>query len=398
MELFTAPYILTACIVFGLMWAVLLYQAFTWMHLGRLARRQASQDVNTPVHVLRSGQLPPLSVIITAHNQAHDLERNLPAILEQDYPDFEVIVVNSNSTDETEDLLKRMELKYPHLRHTFTPPSARYISLRQLALTLGFRAAVHEWVALTDADCAPVSALWLQHMAAATCQSGIDIVLGYANFPRGEKLSGRRAHFQLLHNRIQALHYATKHGAYRYGGPNLIVRKSLFLQVRGFAEYNQLLNGAEEILVSRTGNSTNTNTVITPLASVVRTPLPRPHLYAQERLYSMETRKHLVHKFPFRITAALKCLSPDLALCTFAAGLMWSASCNSYEPALASSALYLAYLLTTDTSFNSTARMLGERPLHPALHLYNLILPFLWISSWLRYCTTPRKIFRKKAV
>jgi len=60
-------------------------------------------------------EMPPLSVILCARNEADNLRKILPAILEQDYPQFEVIVINDASTDETEDVLGFMEEKYPHL-------------------------------------------------------------------------------------------------------------------------------------------------------------------------------------------------------------------------------------------------------------------------------------------
>ena len=50
-------------------------------------------------------EMPPLSVILCARNEADNLRKILPAILEQDYPQFEVIVINDASTDETEDVL-----------------------------------------------------------------------------------------------------------------------------------------------------------------------------------------------------------------------------------------------------------------------------------------------------
>ena len=86
-------------------------------------------------------ELPPLSVVICARNESENLRRNLPTILKQDYPDFEVIVINDGSTDESEDLLSALEEEYPNLYHSFTPDSARYISRKKLALTLGIKAS-----------------------------------------------------------------------------------------------------------------------------------------------------------------------------------------------------------------------------------------------------------------
>ena len=75
-----------------------------------------------------SQELPPVSVIICAREESENLRRNLAAVLEQDYPQFEVIVINDGDTDESEDYLTLLEEKYPHLYHSFVPDSSRYIS------------------------------------------------------------------------------------------------------------------------------------------------------------------------------------------------------------------------------------------------------------------------------
>ena len=55
---------------------------------------------------------PPLSVIIVAKDAASELHRNLPSILEQDYPDYEVIVIYDRADkDECEDVLKLLQDK-----------------------------------------------------------------------------------------------------------------------------------------------------------------------------------------------------------------------------------------------------------------------------------------------
>ena len=75
-----------------------------------------------------SRELPPLSVILCARNEAENLRKILPAILEQDYPQFEVIVINDASTDETEDILGMMEENILIFTIVLRPESARYIS------------------------------------------------------------------------------------------------------------------------------------------------------------------------------------------------------------------------------------------------------------------------------
>ena len=128
-------------------------------------------------------EMPPLSVILCARNEADNLRKILPAILEQDYPQFEVIVINDASTDETEDVLGFMEEKYPHLYHSFTPDSARYISHKKLALTLGIKASKHDWLVFTETNCMPASKDWLRLMA-RNFTSQTQVVLGYSGYDR----------------------------------------------------------------------------------------------------------------------------------------------------------------------------------------------------------------------
>ena len=125
----------------------------------------------------------PLTIVIPAHNQAEQLRRHLPAILNQDYEEFEVVVVDIASTDDTRTFLEAMEQRYKYLRHTSTPASARDISLERLALTLGIRSAQHEWVVLTQADAEPASNQWLNRIASTIRKNPTkELLLGFARY------------------------------------------------------------------------------------------------------------------------------------------------------------------------------------------------------------------------
>ena len=63
----------------------LLQQVFYWLIFWRLGRYRHPENSSAPKGV---------SVVICAHNEYHHLRDTLPLILEQDYPDFEVLVVN----------------------------------------------------------------------------------------------------------------------------------------------------------------------------------------------------------------------------------------------------------------------------------------------------------------
>lgn len=107
-----------------------------------------------------------LSVIISVHDQAEALEQNLPLFLSsQGEVNYEVIVVDDSSSDETPDVLKRFKNEYPRLYTTFLPHSEfPSPSRRRLALTIGAKAAHSEWIAIVDINRPPVNESWVDFL------------------------------------------------------------------------------------------------------------------------------------------------------------------------------------------------------------------------------------------
>ena len=206
-------------------------------------------------------ELPPLSVVICARNESENLRRNLPAILKQDYPDFEVIVINDGSTDESEDLLSELEEEYPNLYHSFTPDSARYISRKKLALTLGIKASKYDWLVFTEADCTPVSDKWLRRIARNFTPS-TDIVLGYSGYERGKGW---------LHN--------------------LAYRKELFFKVKGFSTHLNMQRGEDDLFINQIANENNTRVETSPDSVIRMQPVERYKDWKEEKVSYMATAR-----------------------------------------------------------------------------------------------------------
>ena len=72
-----------------------------------------------------------VSVILCAHNEAYNLSQYLQALLTQDYPEYEVIVVDNGSEDATREIIESYQVRDPRLRRTFVPIGARIRSTRQ---------------------------------------------------------------------------------------------------------------------------------------------------------------------------------------------------------------------------------------------------------------------------
>ncbi len=233
--------------------------------------------------VLPDSSHEPVSIVITAHNRCAELERNLLQILTQDYPEFEVIVVDEASTDDTVEMLTRLEKRFDHLSHTFVPKTSYFINRKQPAISLGVKAAHHEWVIFTEADCEPASNKWLDTITRYFSDS-VSVVIGYAN----HRKAGMYSRFCHLFYCMFSMPYAEKHVAQRGTLANLAVRRSTFLKKSNIFGNRNLLSGEGDMIVNRLSDGKNTAVAYHP-DSVMHRSAVEP----KGELFYMETRRHL---------------------------------------------------------------------------------------------------------
>ncbi|MBR9860964.1 glycosyltransferase [bacterium] len=204
---------------------------------------------------------PPVSVIIAAKNERKNLEVFLPKILNQDYPEFEVIVVNDGSFDGTSDLLKEMKLQYSKLRTVDLNLEEQYQKGKKFALTMGIKAAKHEQLLFTDADCDPASEFWIKRMME---RGDRPIVLGYAPHKTKNTPLGAMVFYETFHTALQYLSYALKGMPYMGVGRNLSYPKTLFFKNKGFASHQHLLSGDDDLFIQEVATQDNVAICIEP--------------------------------------------------------------------------------------------------------------------------------------
>lgn len=200
----------------------------------------------------------PVSVIICARNEDKNLERNLPLILAQEYPQFEVIVVDDASTDRTASLLKKLSSQHPVLKVvTIDADDPRAdIPGKKAALGLGIAAASHDVLLLTDADCAPASPQWISGMSAHF--QNANVVLGYSPFARGRGLADRLAAWDNFETAIQYFGFALAGYPYMGVGRNLAYRKGLYRKNRPLGHEAGLASGDDDLQVGAMADAGNT--------------------------------------------------------------------------------------------------------------------------------------------
>lgn len=198
----------------------------------------------------------PLSVIICARNEAENLDKNLKSILEQDYPNYEVIVVNDCSHDNTDIVLSKYLGKYKHLKTTTIAEDKKFSHGKKLALTVGIKSAQNELLVFTDADCNPASNKWLGKIS-RNFNDKISIVLGYGGYKTGKGFLNNYIRYDTVWIALQYFSFAISGFPYMGVGRNLAYRKSLFFSGKGFANHYHLLSGDDDLFVNENANKGN---------------------------------------------------------------------------------------------------------------------------------------------
>ena len=167
----------------------------------------------------------PISVIIAARNESHKLQENLRFILEQDYSNFEVIVVNNNSSDDSYQVLSAFKKGYNHLEIIEFNNPAHVRQGKKLPLTLGIKAAKNEHLLLTDADCKPKSNQWIKKNGERF--QGKEIILGYGPYIKTNGLLNSIIRFDTAWIGMNYFSFALNGLAYMGVGRNLAYKKCL---------------------------------------------------------------------------------------------------------------------------------------------------------------------------
>jgi len=206
---------------------------------------------------------PPVSILVCAHDEEQNLRALLPLLLAQEYPEFEVIVVEDRCNDGTYDFLLRATREHPRLKMVRVQHLPSHVNGKKFAITLGIKAATHEWVLLTDADCRPTSNRWIQAMSGG-CREDKQIVLAYSPYQQAPGYLNSFIRFESLVTGIQYMGLALIGKPYMGTGRNLAYRKSLFLSNKGFNNYLGLTGGDDDLFVNQHSTPKNTSVILSP--------------------------------------------------------------------------------------------------------------------------------------
>ncbi len=367
-EIYGFSFSLPELIIFGVLLLAFLYQLYFYFRYLNGVLRYRTRIKNNKVGFL--SEQPPVSVIICAKDEAENLRKFLPFVLQQDYPDFEVIVINDGSTDETDILLKDLCEKYTNLRTTFVPVEAKNISTKKLGLTLGIKAAKNDWLLFTDADCMPEDKTWITNMA-RNFTDKTDFVLGYGAYLHKKGLLNKLITFDTLFIALQYMGMAVNKKPYMGVGRNLAYRKETFFAHKGFASTLQLASGDDDLMVNKASNASNTRVELSADSITWSEPNTtyRGWFFQKERHLSVSSFYSEASKFRL----LLEPLSRGLFYVSLLACLILGNLITQITTAL----LFLARYIVQLAIVNGSAKHFGERKYILTLPLFDIFLPLV---------------------
>ena len=213
-----------------------------------------------------------VSIIVLAES-AEDLDEYLQTALAQQYPCFEVIVVACHTLKDNQ----RLSGKYSYLAEKynidlkicFYPPLSRSLSQRKLAITIGLKAAKYDFALITNANCLINSEFWLAEMMKQINGSNyIDISLGLSvpDFDTIPKSARPMVRINTFLSDAQWIAAAANGNSYRGDGTNLIYRRQIFFDHKGFGPIQQLENGEDDLFINKIAQAGNTALALGPQA------------------------------------------------------------------------------------------------------------------------------------
>ena len=312
---------------------------------------------------------PPASIIICARNEDHNIVDFLPMIFEQNYPEFEVVVVNDCSWDNTGDILNEFAKKHANLRIVTIKENENHAHGKKVALMMGIKGATHEHLLLTDADCKPSSKDWLRHMM-QQFTTDTELVIGYGAYEKQKGFINKIIRFDTFVIALQYLSFAFARRTYMGTGRNLAYKKSLFFKMKGFASHYHIESGDDDLFVNEAATRKNTRVELSVDSFTISRVKKTMKDWIRQKRRHVTTFKQYRFGSKFRLMALS--ISQYLYFLTFIIVLILQ-----FQPILVLSMFGLRLVIQL-LVFNKSMKVLAEKDLLVLSPLIELILMVLY--------------------
>lgn len=246
---------------------LVLYYGIFYYRVAKYRLNKKDKDVLTAP----DSRKPSVSVVVTAHNDSELLKKGLVYLLEQEYEDYEVVVVNYVSQDDTKFVLRVCSENYPCLKVVNFPEDVNMFQGKKYPLSLGIKSAQNDIIICTDPECIPQSFVWVNEMVKEFTDK-TNIVLGYSGISKEKGFFNAMQQYDNITRYARCLGSAICGMPYTGNGHNLAFRRSFFFESKGFISHYSEQEGADDLFVNKNANKSNTAVALHPDSFVMVDP------------------------------------------------------------------------------------------------------------------------------
>ena len=324
--------------------------------------------------------LEPVSIVLCARDAYEYLVELVPVLLGQDYPNFEVVIVNDCSDDETEEYLKDLERQDPRIKPVQLKQHLNFFNGKKFPLSMGIKSAQNDLIVLTDCNSIPTNNQWLRSVV--NCYGkNTEVVIGYSPFSQKKGFLNKLIRFDAIQNALLYLSAALNGHPYMGIGNNLSYRKELFYRNKGFISHYTTSVGDDDLFVSQVATQKNTEVLIDPDNAILTRPPQSFHQWKRQKSARYSTISR--YSARARMMLSLFYASQFLFYTSFIALL---ALCTSPAFAITGGEVFYIpilvffFLLRFGTQlliYNKAFKRLGGKGLLPGLIAYDFLFAYL---------------------
>ena len=334
-----------------------------------------SKVVDKAITTLSSNnsEVPGVTLIVCAKNEGENLYRNIPLWLEQDHPNFELLLINDASIDNSLEIMEGFAEKDPRIQIVNVENNEAFWASKKYALTLGIKRTKNNRILFTDADCRPATKQWLRVMASSFSEEK-QLVLGYGGYEKAKGLLNRLVRYETLMSAMQYFSYAKAGIPYMGVGRNLGYTSDLYYGNNGFMSHMKIPYGDDDLFVNEV--ATKSNTIICDHESAFTYSIPKKRwkdwFIQKKRHFGAAKLYKSKHKFLLSVYYIFNLLFWPLSIsCLLLLDWKIPVSMIAFR-------FLIQYVVTA-----KTATRLKENDLIPLIPFLDLFLIFIQMSTFI---------------
>ena len=324
-----------------------------------------------------SDKRPPLSIVVCARNEGGNISRLIDSLMQQKYPEFQVVVVDDCSTDDTLMQLAEAHQRYPQLYYTSIPIDNHFKHGKKLAVTVGIKAAKYQHLVMTDADCVPSSDRWLESIAQAYTE-GKQLVIGYGKYRKIGGLLNYIIRYEAFWNAVQYFGFAVAFRPFMGVGRNMSYKRELYDASSKYRCNIKVLSGDDDLFISEMGTRANTSIVFSADSQTVSEPKHTWSQWVAQKARHLQTASY----YPKSVSSILMLEQITRQLTIWGGVVLLICMPNVIILSSVASALFVREVLIYISLYRAQ-KLMGERGLWGAAIIMDTLLPWIQLLAWI---------------